>query len=63
MQFVTETKDDASSEYHGDNDRIPPVHPHAEYSDFKKNPPIPILNIVIDNRTLEIVEDRAGQPW
>ena len=37
-------------------------HPHSEYSKFKKNPPIPILNIVIDNKTLEILEDNTGQP-
>jgi len=39
-----------------------PVHPHEHYEDFCVNPPIPVFNYIIDNKTLEIIEDRTGQP-
>lgn len=37
-------------------------HPLASTDYYKSNPPIPIWNIVIDNETLEIVEDHTGKP-
>lgn len=40
----------------------PSVHPHEHYEDFSINPPIPVFNYIIDNKTLEIIEDKTGQP-
>ena len=38
------------------------IHPFETSASFKKNPPIPIFNFVIDNRTFEIIEDNTGKP-
>jgi hypothetical protein len=36
-------------------------HPLSTKEGYKARPPVPILNIIIDNQTLEILEDRKGQ--
>lgn len=38
------------------------VHPFEEYENFKKHPPIPVFNYIIDNKTMTIIEDRTGKP-
>jgi len=38
------------------------VHPFEEYDQFKKHPPIPVFNYIIDNKTMTIIEDRTGKP-
>lgn len=35
-------------------------HIHACPESFKQNPPIPIFNFIIDNVTLEIIQDKTG---
>jgi hypothetical protein len=42
----------------------PPVyaHPFEGYDNFKKHPPIPVFNYIIDNKTMAIIEDRTGKP-
>lgn len=39
-----------------------PSHPWETYSSFHDNPPIPVFNYVIDNKTLKIIEDLTGKP-
>jgi hypothetical protein len=37
--------------------------PHYETTkEFNRQPPIPELNLIIDNATLEVIEDCTGQP-
>lgn len=35
-------------------------HPHEDHDDFEHNPPMPMFNFIIDNKTLEVVEDKTG---
>lgn len=37
-------------------------HPYDSKLYFQKNPPIPMWNVVIDNKTLNIIENNTGQP-
>ena len=37
-------------------------HPFDDCDRFKKHPPIPVMNFIIDSKTGEILEDRIGQP-
>ena len=37
-------------------------HPFDDCETFKKHPPIPVMNFIIDSRSGEIIEDRIGQP-
>lgn len=39
-----------------------PVHPFEEYDDFKKHPPIPVFNYIINSKTGELIEDKTGEP-
>jgi hypothetical protein len=39
-----------------------PIHPFEEYNDFKKHPPIPVFNYIINSKTGELIEDKTGQP-
>lgn len=43
-------------------DQNPSPHPYSTYKLFNENPPIPVFNYVISNKTLEILEDKTGQP-
>lgn len=43
-------------------DPQPDVHPLADPLYFQKNPPIPEFNYIVDQNTLEIVQDLTGQP-
>ena len=38
------------------------IHPFDDCDTFKKNPPIPVMNLIIDSRTGQILEDRNGLP-
>ena len=53
MCFFTEEKQEK---------RTSTAHPYEEYEDFNRNPPIPVYNFIIDNVTLEIIEDQTGKP-
>lgn len=37
-------------------------HPYATIESFTANPPIPTINLIIDNKTLKVLEDRQGMP-
>lgn len=37
-------------------------HPLASKKYFSEHPPIPIWNVILDNKTLEIIETRTGLP-
>lgn len=39
-----------------------PLHPFEEYDDFKKHPPIPVFNYIINSKTGELIEDKTGEP-
>ena len=41
-------------------DKIP--HPYDKKNLFDKQPPIPVFNFMIDNRTGKIIEDLTGKP-
>ena len=38
------------------------AHPFDDCDRFKKHPPIPVMNFIIDSQTGEILEDLIGQP-
>ena len=37
-------------------------HPFADCKAFKLKPPIPVSNIIIDNRTGQVIQDLTGNP-
>lgn len=43
-------------------DSQPKVHRYADPLYFLKNPPIPVFNYIVDQKTLKIVQDLTGQP-
>ena len=59
-EATTPTTTTPTTTINSDSDLLP--HPYSTYKLFNKNPPIPVFNYVISNKTLEIIEDKTGQP-
>jgi hypothetical protein len=39
----------------------PKIHPYHDRHYYENHPPVPLLNVIIDNYTGQIIEDKTGQ--
>ena len=58
----TNNKTKQTKDQKKEKDQSKITHPYDDVNYYNNHPPIPMFNYIIDNCTLNIIEDKTGQP-